>query len=184
MVSAVGNLLRALALVLTGAVLLGLPPWPFKHNPVTVQAIGLCLALATFRFGTWLTKPDKVHHLVERATSLWWSVEYGFRLSVFLGVAWVIGYFFMQADASFEWSLLVLPPFGFVAAYLGHRHFILGSTEQAHPKQMHVDTTPRRSDVEEGGHVEPEVGVENPRFSGMTSKERERAMDQLIERMR
>lgn len=95
---------------------------------VILGLVGLGIAIAAFKFGTWLKSrqpgPSLTQRL-DRVQSGWWNAEYGFRLAVFLAGAWVVGSFLWQDEYDRNLGLVLWPPVGLLAAYYVYRRLVV-----------------------------------------------------------
>lgn len=190
MSKAIGTLLRALSAIWIAfavlRILAGLTGLT-RGMDIAVGFIGLLIAFATFKLGTWLKyrQPGPpVAQRLQSAKSAWWRADYGFRLSVFLGVIWAVGCYFWQDDYGRNLGLVFWPPLGLLLAYLGYRKLVVGSSaahgavEPSHAEASSTaatPTTPTPSNSE--SQLETSIAAQ-------TSKDRERAMSELINRMK
>ena len=187
---AIGTLLRALsviwfafAIIRLFAELTGFT----RGSDIILGIIDLLIAVATFKFGTWLKNREKgppVRQHVQRAESAWWQAGYGFRLSVFLGVIWAIGCYFWQDDYYRDLGLVFWPPVGLLAAYFGYCKIVVGTTTKEFAAAVPTDTSTSRA--ADGPRVRKEVEESQSinSISNQTSKDRERAMNELINKMK
>ena len=154
-----------------------------RGNDIVIGMVGLFIAVATFKFGTWLKAREKGGSIADGAAlakSAWWRANYGFRLSVFLAVLWVIACYFWQYGYDRNLSLVFLPAIGLVAAYFGYLKFVVGlpTVEVDIPLNTHgTGDDPPRATVDEKS--ETVIAV-----SDQASRDRERAMNELINRMK
>ena len=190
MTKAIGTVLRALSAIWIAfaviRILAGLAGIT-RGNDIVIGLVSLLVAVATFKFGTWLKTREKGAPVVQRvkhAKSAWWRADYGFRLSVFLGVVWAIGCYFWQDDYGRDLGVVFWPPVGLLLAYFGYRKFVVGSPTAANdaaPPEQSM-TAPSGDDSRpQQGHEPTESGVS---VSNQTSKDRERAMNELINKMK
>lgn len=135
MTKLVGTLLRALSAVWTVfavlRILAGLTG-ATRGEDLILGLAALVIAIATFKFGTWLKNrqpgPPLAQRL-DRVQSGWWRAEHGFRLAVFLAGVWVVAAFLWQDEYDRNWGLLLWPPVGLLAAYYGYRRFVVTNAE-------------------------------------------------------
>lgn len=147
MIKAIGTVLRALSAIWIAFALLriigGLTGIVRGNYVALGGGADLLVAVATFKFGTWLKTREKGGAVAERvqvAKSAWWRANYGFRLSVFLGVVWVIVCYFRQSDYDRDLGVVFWPPIGLLFAYFGYREFVVGSPTVAGEVEI-PDTT-------------------------------------------
>lgn len=135
MTKLVGTLLRALSAVWTVfavlRILAGLTG-ATQGKDLILGLAALAIAIATFKFGTWLKNRQPGPPLTQRLNKVqsdWWSADYGFRLVVFLAGVWVVGAFFWQDEYDRNLGLVLWPPVGLLAAYYGYRRFVVANAE-------------------------------------------------------
>lgn len=130
-----GTLLRALSVVwiifAILRILAGLTGFT-QGMDVILGLIGLGMAIAAFKFGTWLKNRQAGPSLtkrLDRVQSGWWSAGYRFRLVVFLAGVWVVGSFFWQDEYDRNLGLVVWPPVGLLATYYCYRRLVVANAE-------------------------------------------------------
>lgn len=99
---------------------------------VIIGLVGLGIAIATFKFGSWLKNRQPGPSLTQRfdrVQSGWWSADYGFRLVVFLAGVWVVGSFFWQDEDDRNLGLVLWLPVGLLAAYYCYRRLVVANAE-------------------------------------------------------
>jgi hypothetical protein len=190
MAKAIGTFLRALSAIwivfAVLRILAGLAGVT-RGTDIALGFVGLLIAVATFKLGTWLKSRQPgppVTQRVQSAKSAWWRADYGFRLSVFLGVVWAVGCYLWQDDYDRNLGLVFWPPIGLLLAYLGYRKFVVGSpagqqnrVEPVHPKEDSVSDTTVAKQSNAASQRETLI-------ASQTSKDRERSMNDLINKMK
>jgi len=190
MIKAIGTVLRALSAIWIAfavlRILAGLTGIT-RGNDIVIGIVGLLVAVATFKFGTWLKTREKGEPVAQRvanAKSAWWRADYGFRLSVFLGVVWAIGCYFWQDDYGRDLGIVFWPPVGLLLAYFGYRKFVVGAPTRANaaePLEQSITAPAEDESRPQQRHARTDSAVS---LSNQTSKDRERAMNELINKMK
>lgn len=92
--------------------------------------ITVLLGWGLFRFGTWLKNHRKgaIAQRIANTRSAWWAADYGFRLSIFIGVLWIIGAYIWQERYSRDLGVVFTPPIVLIMAYFAYRKFVIGPT--------------------------------------------------------
>jgi hypothetical protein len=190
MIKAIGTVLRALSVIWFAfaafrmlAGLIGIT----RGTDIIIGIVGLAIAIATFQLGTWLKNRERstsVSQRIQRAKSAWWRADYGFRLSVFLSVVWAIACYFWQDDYDRDLSIVFWPSIGMLTAYLGYRKFVVVRPAEVEKtmQDKHTMVPPAEDDFQ----VRQVEAVTDPTdlLLNQTSKERERAMNDLINKMK
>ncbi|QRM19665.1 hypothetical protein GBK02_09755 [Dechloromonas sp. TW-R-39-2] len=86
--------------------------------------VSALLGWGLFQFGTWL-KTQKSGVIAQRVANTWWGADQGFRLSIFIGILWVIGIYIWHDSYSRDLGIVFTPPIGLVIAYFAYRKFVV-----------------------------------------------------------
>ncbi|VTU36491.1 hypothetical protein [Variovorax sp. RA8] len=143
-----------------------------RRANVVMHALLLAIGVVGFLLGHWLSKRSTARK-VSAAKARWWQADYGFRLAVFLSASWISGSFLWQDSYERDYSVVLGPAVFLLAMYLAYRLFVAPRPEGEKRYEEVADVEP-----EEAEEVLP---IEEPQTS---SADRERAMDDLIKRMK
>lgn len=158
-----------------------------RENVVGLGFVALLIGVATFKFGTWLKNRQALPPIaqqISKAKSAWWGSEYGFRLSVFLGVSWAISAFLWQDNSERNLNFVFWPPIGLVTAYFAYRKFVIGrpATEAQTSHAIGADIAKSTGDL--ASHQLLGAVHANDSLSSQSAEDRERAMNELISKMK
>lgn len=147
---------------------------------------GMSLVLLVIAYRLIRKKPTATVQSVpakKSTQSAWWRVSYGFRLSVFLGVIWAVGCFFLEDSYGRNLAIVFWPPIGMVVAYICYRKLVVGESIyefESFQYPCEKNSIPEGEQDQKGAHDDESTNS----ISNQTSRERERAMDELISRMK
>jgi len=111
---------------------------------IFVGFFGVGVAVATFKFGTWLktSKPKySFGQRLDRVKSGWWGIEYKSRFVIFLSCLWIIAASLWQDDGERNLGLILWPSIGLLVAYYLYCRLVVQNLEPSNPVES--DTVPQ-----------------------------------------
>lgn len=145
----------------------------------------LIVGALLFWAGHWFRKQAETKTVEKRIASVkakWWGADYGFRVSMFAAALWVVGSFVRDDihDPTF-WEAFG-PAIGIVATYFGYKKLVVGSSPTDSVKKRSIPTS---LEAEKSNAVlSHSASRVDDDTHQLTSQDRDRAMEELIKRMK